>query len=243
MAEAAFAGEEEFCLMKVLAPTPVGHVQISLEPDETILVYHPRSILAFQGKPGNREDRIMNMAGIYRKRRFVSSRISGEGELVLGLPEGCTLATVDIAPDSDLLFDFRHVLFHTDELMMKTRIQTIRNAWITREFTRMRFSGPGMLGVITSGSLVSLQLDPEKPLFVDAGALVAYPERATVKLSVYGNSLASQHMNVQFEMTGHGPVLLQTGSADMQLQQELRNESWLRRVLRELLPFGGVYIK
>ncbi|GIQ71236.1 hypothetical protein DUZ99_13160 [Xylanibacillus composti] len=229
--------------MNVVSPMPVGHVQISLDAEESIQVYHPRAILAFQGKPTNREDRIMNMAGIYRKKRFVCSRISGAGELVLGLPEGCSLETIDIPPDSDLLFDFRHVLFHTDGLGMKTRIQTLRNAWITRKFTRMRFSGPGMLGVITTGTLVTLQLDPEKPLFVDAGALVAYPERASVKLSVYGNSLASQHMNVQFEMTGHGPVLLQSGSADMLLQQELRNESWLRRVLRELLPFGGVYIK
>ncbi len=229
--------------MKVAEPTPVGHVQISLDTDEAIQVYHPRAILAFQGKPTNREDRIMNMAGIYRKKRFVASRMSGAGELILGLPEGCSLATVNIAPDSDLLFDFRHVLFHTDGLDMRTRIQTIRNAWITRKLTRMRFSGPGLLGVITTGSLVSLPLDPEKPLFVDAGALVAYPEQAAVKLSVYGNSLASQHMNVQFELTGHGPVLLQTGSRDVQLQQELSNESWLRRALRELLPFGGVYIK
>ena len=52
--------------------------------------------------------------------------------------------------------------------------------------------------------------------------LVAYPEEASIELSVYGNKLASQHMNVQWEIRGSGPVLIQTGSRDAELEEQLR---------------------
>jgi hypothetical protein len=60
---------------------------------------------------------------------------------------------------------------------------------------------------------------------------------------VYGNSLASQHMNVQWELRGKGPVLIQTGSRDSGLESRLGDEGWFKRLLREVLPFGSVYIK
>ena len=74
-------------------------------------------------------------------------------------------------------------------------------------------------------------------------ALVAYPEKASIELSVYGNKLASQHMNVQWEIRGSGPVLIQTGSRDAELEEQLQNGGFIKRMLREVLPFGGVYIK
>jgi uncharacterized protein (AIM24 family) len=153
------------------------------------------------------------------------------------------LQTVEIGAHSDLMFDFRHVMFFTDQLAMKSKIQKIKTAWITREWVRMQFAGPGVLGVVTTGDIVTMNLHPTVPLFVEAGSLVAYPEHASVKLSVYGNQLATQHMNVQWELTGKGPVLIQTGSRDTGLAEQLGSDGFVKRLLRELLPFGSVYIK
>lgn len=107
----------------------------------------------------------------------------------------------------------------------------------------MRFSGNGSVGILTTGDLATLHLHPEKPIFVDKSALVAYPQSASIKLSVYGNSLASQHMNVQWQLTGQGPVLIQTGYRDVELMNHLQDDNLLKRLLRELIPFGGVFIK
>ncbi|MFC4597867.1 AIM24 family protein [Cohnella hongkongensis] len=180
---------------------------------------------------------------MYRKRKLIRSCLRGPSRLILGMPPNCMLEIVDVPENNHLLFDFRHVLFYTDGMTMKSKLQTFKNAWITREWVRMRFSGPGRIGLLSSGSIATLQLDPEVPLFVEAGALVAYPENASIKLSVYGNPLATQHMNVQWEMKGAGPILMQTGFRDGHLEDQLHKDSLVRRTLRELLPFGGVYIR
>ncbi len=229
--------------MRVEAPPNIGHVRIELEGEEALHLLHPKALLAFQGDPRHREDRFMDLSGMYRKRKLIRSHIRGPSSLIVGMPPNCMLEAADIPEDSNLLFDFRHVLFYTDGMTMKSRVQTFKNAWITRELVRMRFSGPGRIGLLSSGSIATLQLDPEVPLFVEAGSLVAYPENANIKLSVYGNQLATQHMNVQWEMTGTGPILMQTGFRDGHLEDQLHKDSIVRRTLRELLPFGGVYIR
>lgn len=230
--------------MKAAVPAPHGHVRVTLDAADKLHVLHPKAIIAYQGLPHQREDRFMDLAGIYRKRKWIRSLLTGPSEFVLGLPPGCSLETVDIAQDSDLLFDLRHVIFFSDGMGLKPKIQKLKNAWITREFVRMRFSGPGTLGLVTAGDVLAIQLDKERPLFVESGALVAYPENASIKLSVYGNQLASQHMQVQWEITGSGPVLIQTGSRDNELEDQLHSDGgFVKRLLREVLPFGSVYIK
>jgi len=229
--------------MQIMTPPNVGHVHISLEHNDVLHLLHPKTLLAYQGDPRNREDKLMDLGGMYRKKKLVRSRIQGPADMIVGLPPSFLLESVDIPEDSDLLFDFRHVLFYTEGLAMKSKVQKIKNVWITREWVRMKFTGPGRLGLITSGALATLQLDPERPLFVEAGSLVAYPENAKIKLSVYGNQLASQYMNVQWEITGRGPVLMQTGFRDPQLEEQIHKDGIVRRTLRELLPFGGVYIR
>jgi uncharacterized protein (AIM24 family) len=107
----------------------------------------------------------------------------------------------------------------------------------------MRFSGGGLLGLVSTGTLCELTLDPERPLYVDTGCLVAFPERAEMRLAVYGNPLASQQMNYHWEMKGTGKVLIQPAARDSNFEAGLRQDSLLRRVLREALPFGGVFIK
>jgi len=229
--------------MKVITPGQLGHVRIQLDTIDVLNVLHPKSIIAYQGSPRNREDRIMDLAAAYRKRKWIRSRMQGPSEMVIALPAGCSLLTFEIPADSNLLFDFRHIMFFTEGMGLKSRIQKIKNAWITREWVRIKFTGPGALGIITKGELATIQLQPDRPLFVESGSLVAYPENANIKLSVYGNTLASQHMSVQWEITGNGPVLIQTGSNDNQLIEQLHHDSLIRRLLRELLPFGGIYIK
>ncbi|MBB6635911.1 AIM24 family protein [Cohnella thailandensis] len=229
--------------MNITAPPPQDHVRIELEAGEAMHVLHPKSIVAFQGSPRNREDRVMDLSNAYRKKKWIRSKLTGPAEAVLGLPAECSLTVVDIEADSDLLFNFRHVLFYTDGLQMKSRIQKIKTAWITREWVRMRFAGPGKLGLVTSGALATMPLRPEMPIFAEAGSLVAYPEKANVQLSVYGNTLASQHMGVQWQLTGSGPILIQCGAADSGLSDHLQGDGLIKRLLRELLPFGSVYIK
>ncbi|CAH1202750.1 hypothetical protein PAECIP111893_01915 [Paenibacillus plantiphilus] len=229
--------------MDVKVPTPLGHVRVSLDNEDTLHVLHPKSILAYQGAPQSREDRFMDLAGAYRKRKWIRSKLVGQSEFILGLPPGCQLESVAIGPKSDLMFDFRHVMFYTDGLHMKSKIQKIKTAWITQDWIRMKFTGPGTLGIITTGDLITMQLHPSIPLYVEAGSLIAYPDSARIKLAVYGNQLASQHMNVQWEMTGSGPVLIQSGSRDAGLMEQLQGGGIVKRVLRELLPFGSIYIK
>jgi len=194
--------------MNVTAPAPIGHAKVMLDHGEAIHVLHPSSIIAYQGSPQLRQDRFMDLAGMYRKKKWIRSRMQGPSQFILGLPAGCTLRTMNIAPGSDLLFDFRHVLFYSDGMIMKSRIQKIKTVWITHEWVRMRFSGPGLLGILSAGDLGILELDPVRPLYVEKGSLIAYPEQAAVKLSVYGNPLASQNMQIQWELTGSGPILI-----------------------------------
>ncbi|QGG55133.1 AIM24 family protein [Paenibacillus sp. B01] len=229
--------------MKTTAPPPQGYVRVELEAGEALHVLHPNAILAYRGAGRGREDRIMDAGGIYRKRKWIRSLLRGPSELLLGLPPGFGLETVAIPAGSDLLFDFRHVMFYSDGMALKPRIQKLKTAWITKELTRMRFSGPGSIGILTAGGLARIDLDEEQPLFIDASALVAFPESASIRLSVYGNPLASQHMNVQWELRGTGSALIQTGSFDRALPELLDKGGFIRRTLRELLPFGGVYIK
>lgn len=229
--------------MKVTTPSPVGHVKVDLEAADVLHVLHPNAIAAYQGAPRNREDRFMDLGGAMRKKKWIRSRLQGPSRFIMGLPAGYTLEVIDIQENSNLLFDFRHVAMFTDGMVYKARILKWKTAWITKELVRIKFSGPGTLGVLSAGDLATIQLHPEQPLFVDKNALIAYPEDAEVRLSIYGNSLASQHMNVQWEISGRGPVLIQTGSQDTGLEDKLSGDGWFKRILREVLPFGSVYIK
>lgn len=229
--------------MNVILPPPIGHVHITLEDDETLHVLHSKAIISYQGSPLGREDRLMDIGGVYRKKKWIRTRLQGPSSFLLGLPAGFSMESIDIPTESNLLFDFRHVIFFSEGMNFRSKVLKLKTAWITKEFIRIKFSGPGKLGIITVGDIVTLQLDPITPLFVDTSALVAYPEDASIRLSVYGNSLASQHMNVQWELCGTGPVLVQTGSRDRQLENRLSEDGWIKRLLREVLPFGSVYIK
>ena len=88
-----------------------------------------------------------------------------------------------------------------------------------------------------------MELDPKQPLYIDVSCLVAYPRHAKLRLCVYGNTLASQHMNYHWEITGHGHVLMQPCKPDPKLDEHMKSDSLLRRIAREVLPFGGVFIK
>lgn len=229
--------------MKTSSPAAIGHVKVTLQESDKLHVLHPGAIIAYQGEPQQRQDHFMNLAGVYRKKKWIRALLSGPSEFIIGLPPGCSLETITIGPDSDLLFDYRHVLYFTDGVQHKSVIQKLKNVWITRELVRMRFSGPGELGVITSGDIAVLQLSADHPLFVKTGSLVAYPANASIQLAVYGNQLASQSMNVQWKISGNGPVLIQTGLHGKELEHPLQNDGFIKRLLREVLPFGSVYIK
>jgi uncharacterized protein (AIM24 family) len=216
---------------------------LTVDKGESVHVLHPNQIVAFQGSPSLREDSFMKLSNMYRKKRLIQSRISGPSRCMLGLPEGYSLGTVSIKEDDDLLFEFKHVLFYMEGMSFRTHIQTVRNAIMTRDFVKMRFQGPGTLGLLTAGPLYQVELHPDNPLYVDVNCLVAYPHHISLIPCVYGNTLASQHMNYHWEMKGTGSVLLQPCKPDKQLDEHMQSESLIRRVLREVIPFGGIFIK
>jgi uncharacterized protein (AIM24 family) len=216
---------------------------LTVDRDESVHVLHPSQIVAFQGSSSQRVDSFMRLPSMYRKKRFVQSRIYGPARFMLGVPDGYCVGTVPIAEEDDLLFEFKHVLFYTEGVRFQTHVQSVRNAVITRDLVKMRFQGPGTLGLLTAGPLYQIELHPDQPIYVDTSCLVAYPRQAQIRLCVYGNTLASQNMNYQWEMTGYGFVLLQPCKPNKALDEQMQNDSVIRRVLREVIPFGGVFIR
>jgi uncharacterized protein (AIM24 family) len=216
---------------------------LTVDRDESVQVLHPSQIVAFQGSSSQREDSFMKLPSMYRKKRFVQSRIYGPARFLLGIPDGYCVGTVPIAGEDDLLFEFKHVLFYTEGVRFQTHVQSVRNAVITRDLVKMRFQGTGTLGLLTAGPLYQIELHPDQPIYVDTSCLVAYPRQAQIRLSVYGNTLASQNMNYQWEMTGYGIALLQPCKPSKALDEQMQNDSVIRRVLREVIPFGGVFIR
>ncbi|NOV04641.1 AIM24 family protein [Paenibacillus planticolens] len=217
--------------------------KLRIEQDEAIHVLHPNQIVAFQGRSEQREDSLMKLPSMYRKKRFIQSRVRGPAQLMLGLPEGYSMSVVPIGADDDLLYEFRHVLFYTEGVSFTSHLQNVKNTLITQDLVKMQFKGPGTLGLLTAGPLYQMTLDPKQPLYVDISCLIAYPRNAKLRLCVYGNTLASQHMNYHWEMTGQGHVLLQPCKPDAKLDEHMKNDSLLRRVAREVIPFGGIFIK
>src|SRR5690554_162052 len=107
--------------MKVTTPGHIGHVRIQLEDTDTLHVLHPQSMIAYQGTPHNREDRFMDLAAAARKRKWIRSRMKGPSEMIIALPAGCSLESIEIPEISNLLFDFRHIMFFTEGMALKSR--------------------------------------------------------------------------------------------------------------------------
>ncbi|MFD0692787.1 AIM24 family protein [Paenibacillus sp. GCM10027628] len=212
-------------------------------PEESAYVLHPNQIVAFQGRSEQREDSLMRLPSMYRKKRLLQARIYGPARFMLGIPEGYSMVVVPVEAQDDLLYEFRHVLFYSEGVTFTSHIQSVKNTLITKDLVKMQFQGPGKLGLLTAGPIYQVDLDPKQPIFVDASCLVAYPRNTSLRLSVYGNTLASQHMNYQWEMMGVGRVLLQPCKPDRHLDEHMKSDSLLRRIAREILPFGGVFIK
>nr|WP_246021478.1 AIM24 family protein [Paenibacillus lentus] len=219
-------------------------VTFKLDPGEIAHVLHPGQIIAFRGSGGHRSDKLMNIQGMYRKRKLIRADIQGPCQFVASLPPSITMNTIRFTDGSDLLYDFKHLFFYTEGVEMETRILSMKNMMITRDAIKMKFSGRGFIGILTQGQVLEMPLDPEEPIYVEAGSVIAYPENAKLELSVYGNHLASQHMRYQWKMTGHGHVLIQAGSGNRELERDLQSgDGVVKRFLREVIPFGGVFIK
>ncbi|UKS26799.1 AIM24 family protein [Paenibacillus sp. HWE-109] len=216
---------------------------LRLEKDESVHVLHPNQIVAFQGKSELREDSFMKLPSMYRKKRLIQSRVRGPAHVMLGLPEGYSMSVISIGPEDDLLYEFRHVLFYTEGVSFTSHLQNVKNTLITQDLVKMQFKGPGSLGLLTTGPMFQMALDAKEPLYVDISCLVAYPRNAQLRLCVYGNTLASQHMNYHWEITGKGHVLMQPCKPDRKLDEHMQSDSLLRRIAKEVIPFGGIFIK
>ncbi|MDF2721454.1 MAG: hypothetical protein K0Q59_1129 [Paenibacillus sp.] len=222
---------------------PHSYVELLLAAGEAVHVLHPGQIVAFHGESAQREDRFMNLQGMYRKKKLIRARLSGPARLLLALPSGYTLHTIPLGGNEDLLFDFRHLLFYTEQIEMKSVVQSLKNVIATKDLMRVKFFGQGSIGLICAGPVIPWKLESAAPSYIDASTLIAFPHNASIELCVYGNHLASQHMNYQWKVTGEGSALLQAGKPDAQLDRFVGQDSLIKRLLREILPFGGVWIK
>lgn len=210
---------------------------------ETAHVLHPGQVMAYRGPSSGRADRLMNIKGMYRKRKLIRADFVGPCEFIAALPPGYSLKPIQLQSGSDLLYDYRHLFHYTEGVAMQSRILSVKNMLITRDAIKMKFSGSGQIGILTEGRVLEAELHPEAPLYVQASSVIAYPENARMELAVYGNHLASQHMSYHWKITGRGSVLLQAGRENRKLEEDLRDDGLFKRILRELIPFGGVFIK
>lgn len=227
------------------APIQTGQaVTFSLTEGDKIHVLHPQQIVAYRGSGAGRNDRFMSISGMYRKHKLIQSEISGPCQFVAALPPGFSMKTIPLKGESDLLYEFRNLFFYSEGIQMQTKILKFKNMLITRDAVKMKFSGNGMIGILTQGQVCEQELHPTAPLYVDASSIIAYPENANLELTVYGNHLASQHMNYQWKMTGQGTVLFQAGRENQKLENDINNDDGIfKRIMREVLPFGSIWIK
>jgi len=214
-----------------------------LEEGELTHVLHPKQIVAYRGRPEGRSDRFMDLKGMYRKRKLLRADLAGPCEFLAALPPGYHMKDVRLEGGSDLLFELRHLFYYTGGIRMESKLLRMKMMLASQELWKMKFSGTGHIGILTNGPVYELELHPEEPLFVDARCVVAYPEQARIELCVYGNHLASQHMSYHWKMSGTGQVLVQAGPSNRELEQELNGDGLIKRFFREVLPFGGVFIK
>lgn len=218
-------------------------ISFFLTKGEEMHVMHPEQIIAYRGPSDGRSDRLMNVKGMYRKKKLIQADMSGPCQFTAALPPGYSMKPVELTSDSDLLYDVRHLLFYSSGVTMRTRILSAKNMLISRDVVKIKFAGTGTIGILTEGAVCEAELHPSEPLYVDAGSVIAYPENAKLELTVYGNTLASQHMNYHFKMTGYGSVLFQAGRQSRHLEKDMNSDGLIKRVLREAIPFGGVFIK
>jgi uncharacterized protein (AIM24 family) len=217
--------------------------RFELEAGERVSMLHPKQIIAYRGNPQGRTDRFMNLKGMYRKKKLIQADLTGPCEFMSALPQGFCLKSIPIHGGSDLLFEFRNLFYYTPGIRMEHKMLQFKKMIITRDWMKMKLSGEGEVGIITYGPLYEIVLDESEPLFVDARCVVAMPENARLELCVYGNHLASQHMNYHWSMTGRGVALIQGSMPNPELEKELHGDGLVKRVLREVIPFGGVFIK
>lgn len=218
-------------------------VHFGIHAGETVHVLHPGQIIAYRGPVNGRSDRLMNIKGMYRKRGLLQADFTGPCEFWAALPPSYSLKPIELTPGSDLLYDFRHLFHYTEGITMTSRVLSAKNMMITRDAIKMKFSGTGGIGILTEGHIVEAELHPGEPLYAQASSVIAYPENAKLELAVYGNHLASQHMNYHWKISGHGSVLLQAGRENRKLEEDLNNDGLFKRILREIIPFGSVFIK
>ncbi len=216
---------------------------VKLAEAEKLHMLHPGQIIAYEGPSAGRNDRLMDVKGMYRKRNLIRADFTGPCRFVSSLPPGFNLVPIRIDAGSDLLYDFRHLFYYTAGITMQTRLLKLKNILITRDIIKVKFGGEGEIGLLTRGAVVELELHPNQPIYVDSRSLLAYPENADLRLSVYGNHLASQHMHYQWAITGSGSVLLHSGNDHGELEEHLEDNSLFKRILREVIPFGGIFIK
>lgn len=222
---------------------PGRMARFELEQGEGLSLLHPKQIVAYRGHPQGRVDRLMTWKGMYRKRKLIQADIAGPCEFLTALPFGFCLKSIPIQGGSDLLFEFRNLFYYTPDIKMEHKLLQFKKMIVTRDWMKMKLSGQGEVGLITYGPLYEIALHEHEPLFVDSRCVVAMPENARLELCVYGNHLASQHMNYHWSMTGRGVALVQGSVPNPELEKELHGDGLIKRVLREVIPFGGVFIK
>lgn len=144
-------------------------VTFDLQPGDRLHILHPGQVIAYRGPAAQRSDKLLDIKGIYRKRKLIRSDYSGPCQLVAAFPPSVGLKTLTLTKGSDWLYDFRQLFYYTEGIHMETRVLSMKNMMITRDAVKVKFSGRGQIGVLTQGQVLELPLHPEEPLYVEAG--------------------------------------------------------------------------
>jgi uncharacterized protein (AIM24 family) len=217
-------------------------VKISLKNSvDKVHVLEPATIIMFHGDGNLREDRRVKIKHAFAGNRLYEAIISGPCDFILSLPAGCYLGVIPV--DNELLFDVKNVLFYSENMSLTRKHQPLLNMFATSSITRYEFKGSGTIGIMSGGPIISEELD-DKPLYVDVNSLVAVPKSARLKVAVYGNGKAEQHMAWQYLITGTGTILIDTASATalLKTQGQKSKDNIMMRAIKDNVPGANTLI-
>ncbi len=219
-------------------------VTLDLAEGEKLHVLHPQQIIAYRGPSSGRSDKLMNIKGMYRKHKLIQADFTGACRLIAALPPGFSLKMIELEGGDDLLYDFRNLFWYSSGIHMRTKLLSMKNMLFSRDVIKMKFdgivpdrsidSGTGMPGTASSNRADVCRCKQRHCLS---------RKRQAGADSVWQPFGTSQHMNYHFKMTGHGTVLFHAGEHHRRLQQDMNDDGVIKRFLREVIPFGGVFIK
>lgn len=219
-------------------------VEITINNNEYIYVYHPNTIIAFQATDCNKQRKDgIRFKNLFNKHEFIETTLNGPATTILAVPPGCYVTIIDLEEHEDMLYDYKNLLFISQGIEVNKVIQKIRNMVISQSIFKVKLSGKGQVGLISGGALHAISLNKENPVYVKLGNLVSLPAKATWGLHTYGNELAVQNGGLHYEITGTGKIFVEAISSREYLKQmKCTTDNIGIRIIKEYIPGASIII-